>query len=148
MSSSDTLAVVARRIRELRPILGVSATDEDCAVRRSLIERALADLAVKPGSREWFAAQLADGRIVGIWALSPQEAELGISIWWGRDCLSVERDPDLDLRREYFPKGKRTGADADRTFPIGPPGRIRDHFAPTESLLVTLHLEGADSSMS
>jgi hypothetical protein len=36
---------------------------------------------------------------------------------------------------EYFPRGKRTAAEAERRFPLGAPRRVRDQFAPAPSLL-------------
>lgn len=47
----------------------------------------------------------------------------------------VTADPQCLLFHEYFPKGKRSAAEADRRFPLAPPRTLRDRFASAESLL-------------
>jgi hypothetical protein len=135
---TETIADAARRIRKTRRIVAERATDDDCAIRRELIDAELARRGIPAGEREWFTAQLVDGRITGVWAQSAVEAELQLSVWWETDCHWVVADTSLRLRDEYFPHGKRSSADAQRTFPIGPPRRIRDRFAPADPLLDTL----------
>lgn len=131
----ESLAEAGERIRAAAPIRGDRATDEDCRVRRALIDDALAARGVQPGDRNWHTAQLTDGHIVGVWALSAEEAELDLTVWWGARCHWVVADPGCLLFHEYFPKGKRSAAEADRRFPVGPPRSIRDRFAPADSLL-------------
>lgn len=131
----ESLADAGHRIRDAAPIHGARATDEDCRLRGELIEQTLEARGVVPGERAWHTAQLRDGHVAGVWALSPQEAELELTVWWGQACVGVAADPRSLLYREYFPRGKTSAATADRRFPLGPPRRIRDRFAPAGSLL-------------
>lgn len=133
--AGETLAEAGERIRNAAPIRGDRATDEDCRIRRELIETTLAARGVEPGDRSWHTAQLADGHVVGVWARSADEAELDLAVWWGIRCHWVAADPGCRLFHEYFPKGKRSASEADRRFPLAPPRSIRDRFAPADSLL-------------
>jgi hypothetical protein len=131
----ESIAVVAARIREAAPIRGDRATDEDCRLRRQLIDEALETRDISAGARVWHTAQLVDGRIVGVWADSPEEAELDLSVWWAIACHWVVPDPDCRIRDEYFPHGKTSANVADRRFPLTSPRSPRDRFAPAASLL-------------
>lgn len=133
--ADESLAEAGERIRDAAPIRGERATDEDCRIRRELIEAALAARGVDPGHRNWHTAQLVDGHVVGVWAESADEAELDLTVWWGVCCHWVVADPGCQLFHEYFPKGKRSAAEADRRFPLAQPRSIRDRFAPADSLL-------------
>ncbi|GAA1468860.1 hypothetical protein [Microbacterium thalassium] len=141
------LAEVARWIRQARPIEG-AATDEDCRVRGTLIGEALAEREVAQGESCWYTAQLATGHVVGQWATSLEEAELSLSVWWGTGCHWVIPDGDLRVREEYFPNGVRTAAAATRAFPLGPPRRPRDRFAPAESLLAAFETTDRGRSLA
>ncbi len=133
--AGESLAEAGDRIRDAAPIRGDRATDEDCRIRRGLIETTLAARGVEPGDRNWHTAQLADGHVVGVWARSADEAELDLTVWWGIRCHWVAADPGCRLFHQYFPKGKRSASEADRRFPLAPPRSIRDRFAPADSLL-------------
>lgn len=134
-SADESLAEVGERIRSAAPIRGDRATDEDCGIRRALIDEALAVRGIHPVEREWHTAQLVDGHVVGVWTNSVEEAELDLTIWWGVQCHWVTVDPQCLLFHEYLQNGKRSAAEANRRFPLAPPRTLRDHFAPAESLL-------------
>lgn len=138
-----SLPSAAREIRATRAIVGESATSEDCRIRARLINEELHRRGVVAGERVWFTAQLATGQVVGMWATSPEQAELGICVWWEADCHWVVPDDDHRVRGEYFPSGIRTAVTRDARFPVGPPRRPRDRFAPTESLLAGLDERGS-----
>lgn len=131
----ESLAEAGERIRAAAPIRGGRATDEDCRIRRQLIDDTLAAREVEPRERNWHTAQLVDGHVVGVWADSADEAELDLTVWWSVRCHWVVVDPGCQLFREYFPRGKRSVAEADRRFPLASPRSIRDRFAPAASLL-------------
>lgn len=131
----ETLAEAGQRIRDAAPIRGDRATDEDCRARRALIDDTLAARGIRPGARAWHTAQLGDARVAGVWANSVEEAELELTVWWGIRCHWIRPDPDCRLFDEYYPKGKRAATDANRRFPLGPPRRTRDRFAPASSLI-------------
>lgn len=133
-----SLSIAAAWIREMCPITGATATDQECRIRGDLINAELKRRRVAEHDQVWFTAQLASGRVVGSWAESPESAELSISVWWAEDCHWVVPDPDQRYRREHFTNGVRAPAEQDRSFPLGPPRRPRDRFAPTESLLTGL----------
>lgn len=134
-AAGESLAEAGERIRRTAPILGGRATDEDCRIRRALIDEALAVRGIHPGAHEWRTAQLVDGHVAGVWANSVEEAELDLTVWWGVLCHWVTADPQCLLFHEYFPKGKRSAAEADRRFPLAPARALRDRFAPADSLL-------------
>jgi hypothetical protein len=131
----ETLASAGHRIRDAAPIHGDRATDAECALRRDLIDDTITTRDVHPGPHVWHTAQLVDGHVTGVWANSVAEAELELTVWWGCACHWVRPDGDTRLLQEYFPRGKRTAAAADKRFPLGPPRRARDRFAPASSLL-------------
>lgn len=79
--AGESLAEAGERIRDAAPIRGERATDEDCRIRRELIDETLADRGVEPGDRSWHTAQLIDGHVVGVWARSADEAELDLTVW-------------------------------------------------------------------
>ena len=134
-AAGESLAEAGDRIRRTAPILGGRATDEDCRIRRALIDEALAVRGIHPGAHEWHTAQFVDGHVAGVWANSVEEAELDLTVWWGVRCHWVTVDPQCLLFHEYFPRGKRSAAEADRRFPLAPPRTLRDRFAPAHSLL-------------
>lgn len=134
----ESLAEAGERIREAIPILSRTASNEECAARREAIETTLAAREVWSRDRCWYTAQLTDGQIVGVWACSSDEAELDLIVWFGQRCHWVVGDPIHAVRAEYFPRGIRRPIDAARRFPLAPPRRPRDLFAPTDSLLETL----------
>jgi hypothetical protein len=145
----ESLGEAGERIRAAAPIRGERATDEDCRIRRELIETTLSARGVEPGERDWHTAQLIDGHVVGVWAQSADEAELDLTVWWSLRCHWVVADPGCRLFHEYFPKGKRSTSEADRRFPLAPPRNIRDCFAPADSLLDGIWMpQPADSSLS
>lgn len=131
----ESLAEAGARIRAAAPIRGDRATDEDCRIRRELINDALVAGEVQPGEHNWHTAQLVDGHVVGVWADSVDEAELDLTVWWGVRCHWVVVDPRCRLFQEYFPRGKRSAVEADHRYPLAPPRSIRDRFAPADSLL-------------
>lgn len=131
----ESLAEAGERIRDAAPIRGDRATDEDCRIRRELIDDTLAARKVEPRERNWHTAQLVDGHVVGVWADSTDEAELDLTVWWNVRSHWVVVDPGCRLFQEYFPRGKRSVAEADRKFPLAPPRSIPDRFAPADSLL-------------
>ncbi|WP_417563405.1 hypothetical protein [Microbacterium sp.] len=147
--AGESLAEAGERIRDAAPIRGERATDEDCRIRRELIEATLTARSVAPGDRNWHTVQLADGHVVGVWALSADEAELDLTVWWGVRCHWVVADPGCRLFHEYFPMGKRSATEAERRFPLAPPRSIRDRFAPADSLLDGIWMpQPTDSSLS
>lgn len=147
--AGESLAEAGERIRAAAPIRGERATDEDCRIRRELIDVALAARRVDSGDRNWHTAQLADGHVVGVWAQSADEAELDLTVWWDVRCHWVVADPGCRLFHEYFPEGKRSASEADRRFPLAPPRSIRDRFAPADSLLEGIWmLQAIDSSLA
>lgn len=130
----ETLADAGERIRAALPIRGRTATDDECLARRLAIDATLATRQVWHQDRQWHTAQLVDGRITGVWARSTEEAELDLTVWVGTRCAWVLSDPTYAVRNEYLPGGRRA-SDGDRRFPLGPPRRPRDQFAPTDCLL-------------
>lgn len=147
--AGESLAEAGERIRAAAPIRGERATDEDCRIRRELIDAMLADRGVEPGDRSWHTAQLIDGHVVGVWARSADAAELDLTVWWGVRCHWVAADPGCRLFHEYFPQGKRSASEVDRRFPLAPPRSIRDRFAPADSLLDDIwRPQPTDSSMA
>lgn len=130
----ETLAEAGERIRAAIPIRGHTATGDECRARRPAINATLAAHRVWHRARQWHTAQLVDGRITGVWARSTEEAELDLTVWLGARCHWVLADPAHAIRNEYLPYGRRAG-DRNRRFPLGPPRRPRDQFAPTDSLL-------------
>lgn len=134
-AEGESIAEAGERIRLTAPIRGDRATDEDCRLRRALIDEELGVRGIHPGAQEWHTAQLVDGHVAGVWANSVDEAELDLTVWWGTRCHWVTADPQCLLFHEYFPKGKRSAAEADRRFPIAPPRTLSDRFAPADSLL-------------
>lgn len=134
-AAAESVAEAGERIRRAAPIRGDRATDDDCRIRRAMIDEALAVRGIHPAEREWHTAQLVDGHVAGVWANSVEEAELELTVWWGTRCHWVTVDPQCLLFHEYFPKGKRSAAEADRRFPLAPPRTLRDRFASAESLL-------------
>ncbi len=133
MSESESLAEAAERIRRAVPIGGSTATNEECALRQDLVDAALRDRHVVAGASAWHTAQLVDGRVVGVFANSAEEAELELSIWWASSCHWVVEDPECRVLDEYRVVG-RAGS-AQRRFPLRSPRTPRDHFAPAASLL-------------
>lgn len=134
-----SLAEEARRIRDACPILGGFATDADCTARRERIGQVLTERGITPAAHHvWFTAQTTTGQVRGCWAHSVEEAELEISVWFGTDCLWAVEDNDLRQWGEYFPHGRPA---QDRTFPAGPPRRVRDQVAPAGPLLDGLHAD-------
>lgn len=131
----ESIAEAGERIRRTAPILGDRATDEDCRVRRAMVDEVLAVRGIHPGANQWHTAQLVDGHVAGVWANSVEEAELDLTVWWGTRCHWVTADPQCLLFHEYFPKGKRSAAEAERRFPLAPPRALSDRFAPADSLL-------------
>lgn len=131
----ESLADAGDRIRTATPIRGDRATDEDCRNRWELIDDTLAALGIRAGERVGYTAQQVDGHVAGVWAHSAAEAELDLTVWWGVHCHWVTPDPAGRLLDEYFPRGKRSAAEADRRFLLAPPRRLRDQFAPAGSLL-------------
>ena len=144
--AGESLAEVGERIRSAAPIRADRATDDDCRIRRAMIDEALAVRGIHPGAHEWHTAQLIDGHVAGVWANSVEEAELDLTVWWGVRCHWVTADPQCLLFHEYFPKGKRSAAEADRCFPLAPPRTLRDRFAPADSLLDGVWLPPASSA--
>lgn len=145
-AKGESLAEAGERIRSAAPIRGDRATDEDCRIRRALIDEALAVRGIHPGAHEWHTAQFVDGHVAGVWANSVEEAELDLTVWWGVQCHWVTVDPHCLLFHEYFPKGKRSAAEADRRFPLAPPRTLRDRFAPALSLLDGIWLPPASTT--
>lgn len=134
-AEGGSLAEAGERSRSAAPIHGDRATDEDCRIRRALIDETLAARGIHSGAHEWHTVQLAAGHVSAVWAHSVEEAELDLTVWWGTRCPWVTADPQCLIFHEYFPKGKRSAAEADRRFPIAPPRALRDRCAPAESLL-------------
>lgn len=147
-AEGESIAEAGERIRRTAPILGDRATDEDCTIRRALIDEALAVRGIHPGAHEWRNAQLIDGHVAGVWANSVEEAELDLTVWWGMRCHWVTADPQCLLFREYFPEGKRSTADAERRFALAPPRALRDRFAPANSLLDGIWSPPASASVA
>ncbi|WP_448255957.1 hypothetical protein [Microbacterium aurum] len=131
----ETIAEAGERIRAAVPIRGARAIEDECIARRLAIEATLAARKVWHQERCWHTAQLADGQISGVWAQSTEEAELDLTVWHGQRCHWVLADPGNLIRAEYFPQGIRRAVDAGRRFPLAPPRRPRDQFAPAGSLL-------------
>ena len=145
-AQGESIAEAGERIRRAAPIRGDRATDEGCRIRRAMIDEALAVRGIHPGAHEWHTSQLVDGHVVGVWATSSEEAELDLTVWWGVRCHWVTADPQCLLFHEYFPKGKRSAAEAGRCFPLAPPRALRDCFAPAESLLDGIWLPPASTA--
>ncbi len=127
--TGETIAEAATRIRAAIPIQLDTATEAECIARRDAIDDTLTARAVWRRERVWHSAQLEDGQIAGVWAHSTEEAELQLSVWWGKACHWVIADPDLRVRAEYLPNDAHTAATAGRRFPLGPPRRPRDQYA-------------------
>lgn len=109
MSAVESLAHAALRIREQVPIVGLNATDSECARRRELIDAELKARGVQAAASTWRTAQLKDGRVVGVFADSLEAAELDLTIWWGSACHWVVDDSECRILDEYRPSG-RAGA--------------------------------------
>lgn len=134
-AAGESVAEAGERIRRAAPIRGDRATDDDCRIRRAMIDEALAVRGIHPAEREWHTAQLVDGHVAGVWANSVEDAEFELTVWWGTRCHWVTVDPQCLRFHEYFPRGKRSAVEADRRFPLSPPRTLRDRFAPADSLL-------------
>lgn len=132
---SESLADAGERIRAACPIQGASATNDECRDRRELINDTLHARGIRPGEHSWHTAQLIDGHIAGVFADSPEEAELDLTVWWGQRCHWVAPDPGCRVFHEYFPKAQRSAEIANTQFPLGRPRQPRDQFAPTQSLV-------------
>lgn len=128
----ETLTEAAERIRAAVPIRARTATNDECAARRAAIDATLTARRTWQRERAWHTSQLTDGQVVGVWAHSPDEAELTLAVWWGHPCHWVIADPNGDVRAEYHPTGARTHG---HQFPLAPPRRPRDQFALATSLL-------------
>lgn len=134
--SGETLAEAGERIRAACPIQSATATNDECRNRRELIDETLqARGVVQSVVHAWHTAQLDDGHIAGVFANSPEEAELDLTIWWGERCHWVIADPHCRVFHEYFPQSKRSAGTSNTRFPLGPPRRPRDQYAPMQSLL-------------
>lgn len=131
----ESLGDAGERIRAATPIHAGQATNEECRQRRQLIVDTLAARGIRPGERVWHTAQIVDGRVVGVWANSVEEAELELTVWWKQRCHWVVPDADCRIREEYFPRGKRSAPKAQQRFPLTGPRRPRDRFEPAGSLL-------------
>lgn len=136
--AGETLAEAGERIRAAIPIRAQTATNDECTARRLAIEATLAAHRVWQQPRTWFTAQLEDGQIAGVWAQSSEEAELDLTVWFGTRCHWVIADPNHAVRAEYLPRGIRNPRDAHARYPLAPPRRPRDAFAPLTSLLEPL----------
>lgn len=134
-AEGESIAEAGERLRRAAPVRGDRATDDDCRIRRALIDEALAVRGIHPGAHERHTAQFADGHVAGVWANSVEEAELELTAWWGARCHSVTADPQCLLFYENFPKGKRSATEADRCILLAPPRASRDRFALADSLL-------------
>lgn len=143
--SEETLGHVAERIRIAVPIAGATATDDECAKRRDLLRAALRSRGIEAGQNLWRTAQLVDGRIVGVFANSKEEAELQLGIWWASSCHWVVDDPECRVLDEYRLVGRSKGA--EQVFPLGPPRTPRNRFAPAASLLDDLFLPGREPGL-
>ncbi|WP_295575017.1 hypothetical protein [uncultured Microbacterium sp.] len=127
----ETLAEAGQRIRAAMPIRGHTASGDECLARRLAIDATLATHRVWQRERQWHTA-LIDGRITGVWAGSPEEAELDLTVRHGTRCHWVIADPTSAISNEYLPGGRRASA-PHRRFTLGPPCRARDKFTPTNS---------------
>lgn len=105
-AAGESLAEAGERIRRTAPILGGRATDEDCRIRRALIDEALAVRGIHPGAHEWHTAQLVDGHVAGVWANSVEEAELDLTVWWGVLCHLGHRRPAVPALPRVLPEGQ------------------------------------------
>ncbi len=142
----ESLAEAGQRIRDAIPICAQTATEDECVARRLAIDATLAARRVWHQDRQWHTAQLVDGQIAGVWARSTEEAELDLTVWFGQPCHWVVADPAHAVRGEYFPAGIRRPQDEGRRFPLTPPRRARDHFAPAESLLELLSTSNSQAT--
>ena len=131
----ESLAEAGERIRAACPIRGVTATNTECRDRRGLIDDTLHARGVQSGVHTWHTALLVDGHVAGVFADSPEEAEIDLTVWWGQRCHWVVPDAHCRVFHEYFPRGKRSARGADSRFPLGAPRHPRDQFAPAPSLL-------------
>lgn len=139
----ESLAAAGERIRSACLVQGATVTNQECRIRHELVAATLAARGVKAGAHTWHTAQLTDGRVVGVTAGSVEEAEIDLTVWWEHRCHWVIADPDLRTFHAYFPRGKRSAADADRRFPIPRPRRPHDEFALASSLLDGIWSVGA-----
>ena len=139
------LGEAAERIRVGVPIAGDSATAEECVRRRELVDEELRRRDIHPGSHAWRTAQLLDGRVVGAFADSREEAELELTIWWGSRCHWVIDDPDCRVLDEYRPAGRSRATNMH--FPLAPPRTPRDRFAPAPSLPDELYIPGRERGL-
>lgn len=143
MISAESVAEVAERIRSAVPIAGATATNDECARRRELVDAFLAERGVLPGPDVWRTAQLVDGRVVGVFATSPEEAEVQLTLWWGSRCHWIVDDPESRILDEYRAVGRPGGT--DRVFPLARPRVPRDRFAPAASLLDDVSVNGRET---
>ncbi|MBC9954922.1 hypothetical protein ICM05_09755 [Leucobacter sp. cx-42] len=74
----------------------------------------------EPPRHCWRTAQVVDGRIVGQWAETNLEAQVGIEVWWGSAVHWIVPDPESVIHDRYL-TNVSTGAtrsDEARTFAL------------------------------
>jgi hypothetical protein len=134
--SGESLAEAGERIRAAIPIRARTVTEDECTARRLAIDATLAAHGTWHRDRAWHTAQLLNGQMVGVWARSTDEAELQLTVWWAQPCHWVIADADGRVRAEYLPSRGRKPANC--RFPLSPPRRPHDVYAPADSLLEIL----------
>lgn len=107
-----------RGVRE-RYVTGAASEKMVVSIGRELNEwRAGRD--IETTNHCWRTAQLVDGRIVGQWAETNLEAQVGIEVWWGSAVHWIVPDPDCVVHDRYLTNistGK-TRSDEARTFAL------------------------------
>lgn len=68
----------------------------------------------------WRTAQLVDGRIVGQWAETNLEAQVGVEVWWGAAVHWIVPDPECIIHDRYLTNvsSGKTRSDEARTFAL------------------------------
>jgi hypothetical protein len=134
-----SLGELAEQIRIAVPIAGTTATDGECSKRRALVDAALRSRGIESGHRAWRTAQLVDGRVVGVFANSREEAELQLVIWWGSRCHWVGDDPECRVLMSIAESGGRSRrSSASRSAGRGHPAIVSRRRHPSSTICSSL----------
>lgn len=112
----DELWRYAERIRAEVPILGDTATEDECRRRRLAIDGLLDEWAEesgdpRSGAHHWHSTKYADGTVAGCWAEDAAAAALGDMVWRGMPAISCIADPDLSWRRAWAAESGQVAVD-------------------------------------
>lgn len=91
----------AQEIRRQHLDPAAKLTDAVCISINAAVSAFLNNHDPGPKSRTWWTAQLATGKICGIWAETELEARIEIEIWRGSPTGWITRDPHCKVLERY-----------------------------------------------